>query len=199
MTRFVIVRHGNTFEPGDVVTRVGARTDLTLSPSGLAQAERLAAHFAGQRFDALLQGPLRRTRETAAAIAARLVPGIAPATEEGLREIDYGPDENQPEPAVVLRLGAETLAAWDSEGRMPPDWSPRPPALIAMWRSLFAAHAGRAGAVMIVTSNGIARFALDALDLAGRPADIKLRTGAYGVIESLDAACGRVTAWNLRP
>ena len=40
-----IVRHGNTFDKGDVVTRVGARTDLPLSSSGQTQAEQLAAYF----------------------------------------------------------------------------------------------------------------------------------------------------------
>ncbi|MFZ4686424.1 MAG: histidine phosphatase family protein [Hyphomonadaceae bacterium] len=37
-TRIFIVRHGNTFDKGDVVTRVGGRTDLPLSTSGSAQA-----------------------------------------------------------------------------------------------------------------------------------------------------------------
>ncbi|HAO37083.1 MAG TPA: histidine phosphatase family protein, partial [Hyphomonas sp.] len=38
MARLIIVRHGNTFDKGDTVTRVGGRTDLPLSASGLAQA-----------------------------------------------------------------------------------------------------------------------------------------------------------------
>jgi len=51
MTRqLFIVRHGNTFDPGDTVTRVGARTDLPLSSSGRAQADALARHFAGMSF-----------------------------------------------------------------------------------------------------------------------------------------------------
>ena len=44
MTDIYIVRHGNTFDKGDVVTRVGARTDLPLSRSGFAQAEALGAN-----------------------------------------------------------------------------------------------------------------------------------------------------------
>ena len=54
MARLFVVRHGNTFDTGDVVTRVGGRTDLPLSKSGKAQAEKLAAHFAGTRFAAAL-------------------------------------------------------------------------------------------------------------------------------------------------
>ena len=40
-----IVRHGNTFDPGDTLLRVGARTDLALSVSGCEQADRLGRHF----------------------------------------------------------------------------------------------------------------------------------------------------------
>ncbi|OZB12451.1 MAG: histidine phosphatase family protein, partial [Rhodobacterales bacterium 34-62-10] len=68
MARLFIVRHGNTFDKGDTVTRVGARTDLPLSVSGREQAQKLAAHFAGTRFSAALCSPLSRTRQTARAI-----------------------------------------------------------------------------------------------------------------------------------
>ena len=71
MTDIYIVRHGNTFDKGDVVTRVGARTDLPLSSSGRAQAEKLAAHFrevAPQGFSAAYCSPLQRTRQTAETI-----------------------------------------------------------------------------------------------------------------------------------
>ena len=35
MARVIICRHGNTFDKGDLVRRVGARTDLALSKSGI--------------------------------------------------------------------------------------------------------------------------------------------------------------------
>ena len=88
-----IVRHGNTFNKGDTVTRVGARTDLPLSSSGQAQAEALADHFRPIAFAQAIAGPLKRTRQTAEAILAEQA--APPELEIGnfLREIDYGPAE----------------------------------------------------------------------------------------------------------
>ena len=58
MTRLVIVRHGNTFEAGEPPRRIGARTDLPLTATGVAQAEALARHFAanGVSFDRVFCG-----------------------------------------------------------------------------------------------------------------------------------------------
>src|SRR5262245_19245731 len=100
--RVFIVRHGNTFDKGDVVLRVGGRTDLPLSVSGRAQVEKLAQHFAGEgiRFASARSGPLKRTRETAAAILAARAAAPQLTTDLFLREIDYGPDEGRPETDV---------------------------------------------------------------------------------------------------
>jgi len=59
---FVIVRHGNTFAPGETPRRIGARTDLPLTPGGEAQAQALGAHFArlGWHFKRVLVSPLER-------------------------------------------------------------------------------------------------------------------------------------------
>lgn len=186
MPRVVIVRHGDTFAPGEPPRRIGARTDLPLVDSGRRQATALVAHFANQglAFDRVLASPLRRTRETAEAIA----PGrIEPS--EWLREIDHGPDENRTEDEVVARVGRAALDDWEREGTPPPGWLVDPATRLAAWRRFLAdAH----GSVLVVTSNGAARFALLALGLA--PA--KIRTGAYGM---LDGEPWRVAAWDVRP
>ena len=200
--RVFIVRHGNTFDKGDVVTRVGGRTDLPLSVSGRAQAEALAAHFAKEKiaFSSARTSPLRRTRATAEAILAKQADAPDLAAELFLREIDYGPDENRPEEEVVARIGEAALAAWEREGVPPPGWRVDPEAVTGNWRLLFRKLAGEAGDHLVVTSNGIARFALKALE-DGRT-DLKLKTGAYGIVDLTpeDAPeCGRVAAWNVRP
>jgi probable phosphoglycerate mutase len=95
---FVIVRHGNTFEAGEPARRIGARTDLPLTPAGVAQAEALGRHFAqqGWHFGRALVSPLR-------APGRRLRPSwrisrpSAARPCEWLREIDHGPDEDRPE------------------------------------------------------------------------------------------------------
>ncbi len=196
--RLYVVRHGNTFDAGDVVTRVGGRTDLALSVSGRAQADALAVHFRelGVSFTSARTSPLKRTRATAEAILAVLdrAPGLATALF--LREIDYGPDENKPEPEVVARIGEAALAAWERESVPPPGWRVDPDALVGNWQQLFAKLENEDGNHLIVTSNGIARFALKAAGVE-RP-DAKLKTGAYGVIELEDGAA-RVVEWNVRP
>ena len=74
MTRIVICRHGNTFDKGDVVTRIGARTDLPLSTSGRAQAKTLSADLSTFNFTHAFCSPLSRTQQTAMAIISPEIP-----------------------------------------------------------------------------------------------------------------------------
>jgi probable phosphoglycerate mutase len=193
-----IVRHGNTFEKGDVVTRVGGRTDLKLSPSGEAQAQALAVHFVDSNvaFASARAGPLKRTRRTAEFILGAQAAAPELTTDLFLREIDYGPDENKPEAEVVARIGQAALEAWERESIPPPGWRVDPAAVIGNWQETFSELSQADGAHLIVTSNGIARFALQAAGVA-RPG-AKLATGAYGVIE-VGADGETVRGWNIRP
>ncbi len=200
MARLFVVRHGNTFDPGDVVTRVGGRTDLPLSSSGRTQAEALAAHFADTRIEAALASPLERTRATARAILSRRTDAPALLIRSFLREIDYGRDENQPEEAVIARLGASALKAWDEDGTPPEGWIVDPDVIRAGWAELLKEIAGLpAGAnVLVVTSNGTARFLPDVVDEAPAGLDRKLKTGAWGEI-GVTPDGTEITAWNRRP
>ena len=199
MARLFIVRHGNTFDKGDTVTRVGARTDLPLSVSGREQAQKLAAHFAGTRFSAALCSPLSRTRQTARAILRERSDNPALLIAPFLTEIDYGPDENQPEEAVAARLGP-ALEAWDRDAVPPPGWLVDPAALRAGWRALLAraAELPETATALIVTSNGIARFLPDVVDEAPADLDRKLKTGAWGEL-IVTPARSQLLTWNQRP
>lgn len=200
---FVIVRHGNTFSGGETSRRIGARTDLPLTDVGRQQARDLAEHFAaaGWRFTRALVSPLRRTRETAGLILASQPD--APQVEicDWLCEIDHGPDENQPEDAVLARIGAAALAAWDERAEAPPGWIVDAEGRRAAWRNLFAG--GTSGATLVVTSNGAARFALSATATLARAAaalpGLKLPTGAYGIIREGDGGALEVPVWGARP
>lgn len=200
MARLFIVRHGNTFDAGDVVTRVGGRTDLPLSSSGRRQAEALAAHFAEARFTAALASPLQRTRATARAILGARTDAPALLIRSFLREIDYGPDENQPEEAVLARLGEAALKAWDEDGAPPPGWLVDPAAIRAGWAALLAETGALAAdaRVLVATSNGTARFLPDVVDTAPEGLDRKLKTGAWGEVDVTPAGA-RIAAWNQRP
>lgn len=190
-----IVRHGNTFDKGDIVTRVGGRTDLALSTSGQVQAEALAHHFASRPFTTARSGPLKRTRQTASAILAAQANAPELTTDLFLREIDYGPDENRPEEEVIARIGKPALEAWEQDSIVPPGWRVDPQAVVGNWQQLFSELGEEPGNHLVVTSNGIARFALAAAN-AHRP-DAKLPTGGYGIIELSPATA--VIDWNLRP
>lgn len=199
MARLFIVRHGNTFDKGDTVTRVGARTDLPLSVSGREQAQKLAAHFSGTRFSAALCSPLSRTRQTARAILRERSDNPALLIAPFLTEIDYGPDENQPEEAVAARLGP-ALEAWDRDAVPPPGWLVDPAALRAGWRALLAraAELPETATALIVTSNGIARFLPDVVDEGPADLDRKLKTGAWGEL-IVTPARSQLLTWNQRP
>jgi probable phosphoglycerate mutase len=192
MTRLVIVRHGNTFEAGEEPRRVGARTDLPLTEAGIEQARALGWHFARNRvqFDRVLSSPLLRTRHTASEIVDK-----EPETADFLVEIDHGPDENLTEDAVIARIGREALEAWERSLTAPPGWDVGADWRIAAWRE-FVATAD--GTILMVTSNGAARFALAALGLMGEDGAAKLRTGSYGVVDIYGSAV-RLVGWNHRP
>jgi len=194
-TRIFVVRHGNTFDKGDTVTRVGGRTDLALSTSGRGQAEALARHFATTVFATARSGPLKRTRETAGTILAAQPEPPELLTDLFLREIDYGPDENRPEEEVVTRIGTAALEAWERDAIVPPGWRADPAAIIGNWQELFHELRDQPGNHLVVTSNGIARFALQAVGET-RP-DLKLATAAWGVIV-LEGEAARVAGWNVR-
>lgn len=200
MARLFVVRHGNTFDAGDTVTRVGGRTDLSLSVSGRKQALALAEHFAGTPFAAALCSPLSRTKETARTILGRRPDAPALLVRDFLREIDYGPDENRPEEDVVARIGEAALKAWDADGVPPEGWQVDPEAIRAGWAGLLGDVAGLPAyaAVLVVTSNGTARFLPDVVTELPHGLDRKLKTGAWGEIE-VSTGSARITAWNRRP
>lgn len=199
MARLFIVRHGNTFDKGDTVTRVGARTDLPLSVSGREQAERLAAHFSATSFAAAFCSTLTRTRQTARAILGRRTDSPALLIAPFLTEIDYGPDENQPEEVVAARLGP-ALEAWDRDGTPPPGWLVDPAELREGWRALLRRAADLPGDAnaLIVTSNGIARFLPDTVNALPAGIDRKLKTGAWGEV-IVTASGSELVSWNVRP
>jgi broad specificity phosphatase PhoE len=200
MPRLFVVRHGNTFDAGEVVRRVGGRTDLALSVSGRAQASALAAHFASTRFVAAASSPLQRTRATARAILAARTDAPALILVPFLREIDYGPDENQPEAEVEARLGRDALEAWEKDGVLPAGWHADTGAIRQGWRGLIDRCAMLNGGanVLVVTSSGIARFLPGVLQGTPDDLDPKLKTGAWGEIIIENGRAG-LAAWNRRP
>jgi probable phosphoglycerate mutase len=195
MGTLTIVRHGNTFDKGETLLRVGGRTDLPLSKSGRKQALQLAEHFSERRFDLVLCSPLKRQQQTAEAILSHLATPDTLNIDSRLTEVDYGPDEGVPEVEVVARLGAEVLKRWEDHRTPPPDWHIDEVALSALWANLLVQACTQN--VLVVTSNGTARYLFE--HVARGDAPYKLRTGAYGTVSVSQDNKLTLENWDVRP
>ncbi|MEM7701082.1 MAG: histidine phosphatase family protein [Pseudomonadota bacterium] len=201
----VIVRHGNTFESGEPPRRIGARTDLPLTGKGVEQADALGEYFANHAttFNRILTSPLTRAEQTTDRIMAKQEKGVSIQHSEFLREIDYGPDENQLEGDVLTRIGAEALEAWEQRAVAPDGWIVGAEERLTAWRELLSEPGSRDQNTLLVTSNGAARFALLAdADLrvqAESLSSLKLPTGGLGILDWSGPDGWRISAWGVRP
>ncbi|MDF9803379.1 broad specificity phosphatase PhoE/ribonuclease HI [Streptomyces sp. HB372] len=106
----VLLRHGETALTPEKRFSGSGGTDPELSATGRGQAERAAGHFAALgTVQEIVSSPLRRCRETAAAVAGRL--GLDVRIDEGLRETDFGAWEGLTFGEVRERY-ADDLTAW---------------------------------------------------------------------------------------
>jgi broad specificity phosphatase PhoE len=86
LTRFILVRHGQT--EWNRVERFRGRADLALDETGRRQAEAAALRLKGEQIAAIYSSPLKRTIETASILARQLKLPVQPF--EGLLDIDFG-------------------------------------------------------------------------------------------------------------
>jgi broad specificity phosphatase PhoE len=86
LTRFILVRHGQT--EWNRVERFRGRADLSLDETGRRQAEAAALRLKGEKIAAIYSSPLKRTIETADILASQLKLLVQPF--EGLLDIDFG-------------------------------------------------------------------------------------------------------------
>lgn len=203
MTTLLIARHGNTFGPEETPTRVGARTDLPLVEKGREQARAMGQYLKAENFipDQVFSSHLKRTYESAEIILDSLGQNdLAVTRSEIFNEIDYGPDENKPEEDVIKRIGAEAVKAWDEEAIVPEGWMVNPDQIIQNWKNFAQDILGKgAQTTLVVTSNGIARFAPYLTnDFAHFKENykIKLSTGALGILVYKNGTW-HVQGWNI--
>lgn len=203
----IIARHGNTFESDETPTRVGKNTDLKLTHKGYEQAHHLGEMLSQQWLipDVVFTSTLLRTQETAHSICNAMDMQHDIIMLDIFDEIDYGPDENQPEDAVIARIGQNAIDAWDDHAIVPDGWLVDPDKLIQNWQN-FAADLIKNNVegdltVLVVTSNGIARFAphlTGDFEAFREKYPLKLRTGAYGILK-YEHNAWHVEAWDKRP
>lgn len=152
----VLARHGETDWNRD--GRFQGQADPPLNDRGREQAEELAERLSAERFAALYASPLRRARETADIVAARLGLAVEPVDE--LQEIDVGSWSGLTRDEVASRFPAayrrwlEFRAAW-GDGETYDDLTRR---VVAAVLQLAAAHPEER--VLIVTHGGPIRAVL---------------------------------------
>nr|WP_321443881.1 histidine phosphatase family protein [uncultured Cohaesibacter sp.] len=197
--KLILVRHGNTFGPGDKVVWVGARSDLDLVEKGREQAKEVgkALKAASVKPDCILCGPLKRTVQTAHIMAdtAGWV-DLTPQVDDALCEIDYGTWEGQSNDDIRAAHGDKDIDGWQKRSIWPEgyDWTPSPDAILKSWNAMIAAiqeQHGRDATAVIVTSNGILRMAAPQYGIKAEEA--KVGTGHICVIED-----GAIKVWNKR-
>ncbi|MEV4329133.1 bifunctional RNase H/acid phosphatase [Streptomyces sp. NPDC049597] len=115
---FVLLRHGETALTPEKRFSGSGGSDPVLSEAGRRQAEAAATALAARgTIQAVVTSPLRRCRETAAVVAARL--GLDVTVDEGLRETDFGAWEGLTFAEVRERY-PDDLDAWLASPRVAP-------------------------------------------------------------------------------
>ena len=137
-----LLRHGQTEHTPE--RRFSGRNELPLSLTGRAEAEAAAARAAELGIEVVVASPLRRTRETAEIVAAKL--GLPVEFDDDLVELDFGDleglsaDEARAKfPLATRRFGSDVTVAAPG-GESVADVSAR----VARARSrILARHPGR--------------------------------------------------------
>lgn len=209
-SRLIIARHGNTFRKGETPTRVGAKTDLPLVEEHRGRS--IGRYLKQQNLipDSVYTSPLLRARKTAELAIEELKIQCPIIELAGFTEIDYGPDENQTEEVVKRRLGhgdiekgEKIIQAWDEKAIVPEGWQVDPKQIISTWKSFSQQVASKPQTVLLVTSNGIIRFAPYLTgDFARFSAEhaIKVATGGVCIFEKeAEEQHWICTEWNFKP
>ncbi|HXN01997.1 MAG TPA: histidine phosphatase family protein [Candidatus Dormibacteraeota bacterium] len=189
-TTLLFVRHGST-EWTAPPSRYQGRTDLPLSARGRAEAEQLADRIRAIKFDAIYSSPLRRTRETALALAAGRRP-VRFETDRRIIELSYGEWEGKRH-TEVEENEPDALTAWAAGITPPPGGESR----ISLMRRVagFLDDVTGPGTVAVVTHKEVIRAGAIALGLL-HPAD-------YLILEvpcaSIFSAVGEPRAWVCLP
>jgi probable phosphoglycerate mutase len=199
MKRLIFGRHGNTFNPDDSVVWVGSGTDLPLVAKGREQAHAAAKRL--QQKDVvparLWAASLKRTTEFAQIVCDDL--GLpAPRIDSRLDEIHYGAWEGATTEEIAADPDrAKALALWQDADVWPDclGWRTTQNQVMANLAAVFADIGAEHGdeTVMIVSSNGILRFAPRVLGIA-EPRSFRLKTGALGGAERREGAW-RILFW----
>lgn len=178
MSLLLLVRHGNTFGPGDPVVWVGAKEDLPLVKSGEAQAAALGEALRAQSIAParLVSGPLKRTRRASEIVKAITMSDADIAIDSRLTEIDYGRWGGKTDDEINAAFGPDAISDWRERHTRPENagWSPDEETLKSNALSVLDDMKSGAFPALVMTSNGILRYFHAAIGFEG---DAKVKTG----------------------
>ncbi|MDR3140526.1 MAG: histidine phosphatase family protein [Tannerellaceae bacterium] len=209
-TKIIIARHGNTFRPGETPTRVGAGTDLPLVEAEKGKSIGLYLKEHGLIPHKLYSSPLKRCLETAGLAIKAMNIKTDISILNGFTEIDYGVDENKTEEEVMLRLGNGNIEngriiidEWNKKAIVPDGWKANPRQIIKIWEDFAEKEVPPRQTVLLVTSNGVIRFApclTGNFERFSQEHDLKVATGGLCIFEKEDREpFWTCTAWNIKP
>ena len=212
ITTLIIARHGNTFRKGETPTRVGARTNLPLVEEDRSRAIGRYLKGKGLIPQEVFASPLTRTVKTAKLAMEEMNLKQEVILLHEFTEIDYGQDENKTEEEVLWRLGngdtekgKAIIEAWNREGIAPAGWQVDTEEIIKNWFQWAENRVNKNGensCSLIVTSNGIIRFApclTGNFENFTKNNDIKVVTGGIAVFEKRENdRFWNCKAWNVK-
>lgn len=208
--RLFLIRHGNTFESGEICVQVGAKTDLELTGKGREQASRVGAYLASEGLypEAILCGSLKRQVQTAEVIAEKL--SFGDEIEQGiaaLNEIDFGDWEGLT-PKEIESRWPEEYSAWSNQAIWPKEFGEsfeRRENLVVEWLDGLRQNYSAGEVLVAVSSNGLIRLIYSLCVPAWkdyyvdeRASELKVRTGSFCELELLDRSANAIR-WNYLP
>ena len=104
---------------------------------------------------------------------------------------------------MVARIGADAIKAWDSDAIVPEGWQVAPKEIIRNWIEFGAQISAHDDdeTVLVVTSNGIARFApymTGNFEAFKASHSLKLATGALAIFQHIEGKWV-IKDWNIQP
>lgn len=196
----ILARHGNTFDKGDTVVQVGAKTDMSLTSKGIEQAAELARFLKQNNLTPrhIFSGPLARHKQTAQIVLEAFNSVTIPYTiHTAFNEIDYGNWEGL--------TSEEITAKWPSEYEQWTHYANWP---VGVFKGQIENHIAELQAwvksllpistqsalssqpILVITSNGLLKLFLNLIPSlwtraieAGTFEDYKVKTGSICSIQ----------------
>jgi 2,3-bisphosphoglycerate-dependent phosphoglycerate mutase len=177
MTRFIVVRHGET--QWNIAARIQGHGDSALTEIGMAQADAIAQRLVQEPFDVLVSSDLGRAMQTAGRIGAATGREIIP--DARFRERCFGSAEGLAYAELHERFPGAHLQENDPDFRFPESESRREfyVRIADAFEALANEHAGKQ--VAVVCHGGVLAALYRHIHgiAASQPASVEIPNAAY--------------------